>query len=160
MIDRRGGGQSRVRPPEFLRDSRHQLREALDVDFVNDGLFPRSLRQAIVAPRERGIHDQSERREGGGVAVVERQVFGRIPIAVTEQAVVPLQPASDGPGIRVQQQLVRIEAMPLVRVVGAGDPQSIQRTGLEVREITVEDVERPLGELDPLVLVRVVRRIE
>ena len=55
-------------------------------------------------------------------------------------------------GIGVEQQLVMIEAMPRLRVVGPVDAVAVELAGPRVRQVAVPDLVGVLGQHDPLEL--------
>src|SRR4051794_142897 len=66
--------------------------------------------------------------------------------------VAPDQPAGEPPCIGIKQQLVGIEAVPVLRLVGTVDPIAIELSRRDVVEIAVPDVLGALGQLDALKL--------
>ena len=96
-------------PAQRFGDVGMQLREALDVQLVDERLVPRRAQRSIVAPRERRVDDGGERRVCGAVALVERRVVRAGSEA--EQRFVPLERPADDLGVRIDDDLVRIEAM-------------------------------------------------
>ena len=91
-----------------------QLGVAADVQLVNDGPLPRNTRRPVVAPGEGRIDDTAPRHEGRAVATIEAEVVAAFEL-VAEQRRMPLQLANNGFGIRIEQELVRIEAMASLR---------------------------------------------
>src|SRR4051794_24309297 len=87
VADGRLGSQSGVGAAERLGDLGMPLRETLDVDLVDEGLVPRGMRRAIVAPGEGRVDDLRQRGEGGAVALVEGEVRLRIAHLVAEQGI-------------------------------------------------------------------------
>jgi hypothetical protein len=51
-------------------------------------------------------------------------------------------------GIRIEQQLVGIEAVSGARLVGAMDANAVDRAGVHVRQIAVPDLVGAFGQLD------------
>src|SRR5262245_44398223 len=78
----------------------------------------------------------------------ERGIRGRIIQAVPGLGVAPAQLAGDGLGVRVEHQLVWVEAMPRSGRVGAVYPICVELAGAEVRKVAVPDVVRALREPD------------
>ena len=103
---------------EFLGHFRVELGKALDVHLVDDRLVPGSLRRPVVAPSEGFVDDRRQRREGGAVPLVERQVGLRVAELVAPDVVRPLRLPGNALGIRVEQHLVRVEAVAVLRLVG------------------------------------------
>src|SRR5262249_40046207 len=91
VLDGRLAGQSRIRAAQFLRYARHPLREALDVDLVNDAAMPRGPQQLVLAPGEGGVDHDAERGKRGAITLVEGQVRGRVTELVAEQGIIPAQ---------------------------------------------------------------------
>ncbi|MFT3847446.1 MAG: hypothetical protein QM739_01850 [Propionivibrio sp.] len=58
---------------------------------------------------------------------------------VAEVGVVPAQAATDGLGIRVEQQLVRVEAMALLRAVRAMHPVAVKQAVPFARQVAMPD---------------------
>src|SRR6201999_555115 len=66
--------------------------------------------------------------------------------------VAPDQPSGEPPGIGIEQQLMRIEAMALLGCVGAVDAIAVELSGRDVVEVAVPDVLGPLRHFDALEL--------
>ena len=95
------------------------LRVALDVQFVNDGVVPRErLVIARSRPVEARIDDRAFRHERRAVPLVERQIVPRFHL-IAEERGIPGKLADMRARIRIEQQLVRIEAMSRLRLVRA-----------------------------------------
>ena len=128
------------------------LGEAFDVGFVNHGLVPRGARLPVVAPGEGGIDDRRERRFRGVVAIVEREVAIGMSHPVAEHLVAPLDDAADGLGVRIEDDLVVVEAVPLVRSVRAKHPVAVELPRADVGEIHVPNEVGVLLEPDAVCL--------
>src|SRR5205823_7408622 len=63
-------------------------------------------------------------------------------------------------GIRVEHQLVGIEAVPGTRLVGAVHAVAVNRSGVHIRHITVPDLVSEFGQLDSLALAGSVEEAE
>ncbi len=126
------------RAAQLLRHGRVQLGVALDVGLVQDGLVPRHVRPAVVAPGERRVDHAALGHELGAVALVERRVL--LAHDVAEQLRRPLDLADDGLGIRVQHQLVGVEAVTVLRFVGAVDPVAVDGAGPRLGQEAVPDL--------------------
>ncbi len=123
-------------------------------------LVPGCPRRTVVAPGEGAVDHRCQRREGGAVALVEGQVGVGVADLVAEQAVVPAQVAADGLGERVENELVRVEAVTLLRLVGSVDPVAVELSGLEVGQVGVPDLIGLFAQVDALRLHRRLGRIE
>ncbi|MCW2241511.1 hypothetical protein M2351_006156 [Azospirillum canadense] len=86
---------------------------------------------------------------GGAVAVVEGQFvagfrriakMGRVPADVADQSL----------GVGIEQQLVGVEAVAVLRVVGAMDPVGVDRAGPRIRQVAVPDFVGEFRQLDAL----------
>jgi hypothetical protein len=119
-----------------------------DVHLVDDGLVPGPLPRPRAAPGEGGVDDLAFWHEGGAVALVERQVLLRIADHVAEQRVVPLQGAMQPLGVGIDQQLVRVEAVAGLRLIGAVDAIAVEPARAQVGQIAVPDLVGELGQDD------------
>jgi hypothetical protein len=80
------------------------------------------------------------------VGVVE---LPRVVEPVRIQRLVTVGLALDRLRVRVEQQLGRVAAMPVVGIVGAMHPVAVPLAGLDAGEIDVPDRSVDLGDLDP-----------
>src|ERR1700756_5379287 len=96
-------------------------RESSDMQFVDDGAVPRRSERLIGAPSERGVGDNALQHARSTVSAIEREVPVLMAYAIPEKSVVPLEAISNLLGIRVQQQFVRVKALPIGRVMGTVD---------------------------------------
>src|SRR5262245_62093216 len=90
--------------------------EPLDVHLVNDRLVQLSTEWTITLPVIGGVNDDRLRHVRRVVCVVSLQI-------VTAQRVrknsgIPLDSTSDGPGVRIDQELRRVAPKPVCRVPG------------------------------------------
>ena len=127
-------------------DLRVQLGQALDVGLVDDRLVVGDPQLAVAVPLEERVDDHAvhgvRRRVGvvPGVGVAE---------FVGEERRVPVDLALDGLGVGVHQQLVRVEAVAVLRLVRAVDPVAVLLAGLDLRQVAVPHVAVHFGQLDP-----------
>ena len=113
-----------------------ELGVALDVQLVDHRLVPRRPRRAVVPPRERIVDDRRERRVGRAVAIVRRRVVGSAhPEA--EERVVPARRATDDLRVRIHDQLARVEAVAVLRRIGAVDAKAVELTRVDVGKVAV-----------------------
>ncbi len=117
MRDHRRGRQAGIGSAKLRPDRGMQLREALDVQFVDDRVLPRRLRPDIVAPGERGVDHAALGHRRCAVARIERQVFAPAADAISVVRVGPAQRPGHQAGVRVEQQLVRVEPIAALRRV-------------------------------------------
>ena len=90
-------------------------RDAAHVQFEDDRLFPWGLGAAILTPGEGGLDHPAFWNIARIVAPIERQILARAAEPITEHRVAPAEPPLKRLGVRIDQQLVRIEAMPVRR---------------------------------------------
>ena len=147
--DHLGRRQAAERAAQLLRHRRVQLGHAAHVRLVDDGMLPRDLRRAVVAPGEGGVDDPALRHQGRAVPLVERQVVHRLHL-VAEQLRPPFEVAHQRLGVRVDQQLVRVEPVPLLRRVGAVNAVAVYGAGPRVGQEAVPHLVGVLRQLDPL----------
>ena len=152
------GGQPGVGAAQVLAHLLHLLGEALDVGLVDDGLVPRGRRAAGRPPSRSG----GRRRAHLGIAS-ESSVVVELEVGVlvvrgrdvgVDVGLVPLDAALDRLRVRVEQQLVRVEAVPVVGLVGAVDAVAVALAGADARQVAVPVVRGALGDLDALLARR------
>src|SRR6185437_14457831 len=97
-------------------------------------------------PVERFIDDGCFWHSARVVTPVEGQILARAPGAVSEVCVAPDQPPADSFGVGIEQQLVRIEAVPSLWVVGTIDAVTVELTGRNIIQMTVPDAFGMLGQ--------------
>src|ERR1700733_15828427 len=64
--------------------------------------------------------------------------------------IAPHQPAGEPPRIGIEQKLVRIETMALLRRIGTVNAIAVKLAGRDVIQIAMPDVFSALGKFDPL----------
>src|SRR5712664_1434400 len=121
--------------------------EALDVYLVDDGARPAGQRGPVAFPVEGGVDHHALGQVGGAVPVVGLDVARGVADPVAEERVVPLERAGDRLRVGIEQGLGRVEAVPLPGLVGAVDPEGVERAGPDPRDV---DVPHLIGALlDP-----------
>ncbi len=159
VVDDRLRSEAGVEATQAFVHPGMQLGEAFDVRLVNDRMVPGDAAPSIItAPVEVGIHDCAFGHEGRAVPLVEGQVVPLGADRVAEHGGVPDELAGVGARVRVEQELVRIEAMSglgLERPVGA---EPVERAGPDAGDMAVEDFVGILGQLEPRSRVRRARR--
>ena len=153
MIDDRRSRKARIRAAQPRRHVRMAHRHAAHVAFVDDGVVPGDTRRAVIAPGEGGIDHATLRGAWCAVAPVERQVRFRVPGAVAEVRVAPHQGTLQVLGVRLDQQLVGIEAMAALRIVGSVHAITVQQAGTRLGQIRVPVGVGALANVNALSLV-------
>ena len=149
MVDHRGRGEAAIGAAQIGRDVVALLRQALDVRLVDDGVFPGDLRADLATAPVEGLVDHDGLRHAAGiVAPVERQILARAAGAIGEMRIAPDQPPGEPPGIGIEQQLVGVEAVAVLGLVGAVDAIAVELPGRDVVQIAVPDVLGALGQFD------------
>src|SRR5260370_41506700 len=124
-----------------------------------DGLVPRDgATRGLARPIEIRVDDDAFRHERGAVALVETLVIGRFHL-VAEDRGIPFQVAEMTAGIGIEQELVRIEAVPRLGLVRAVDAVAVERAGVNFAQIAVPDLVRVFQQLHALALAPA-RRVE
>src|SRR5206468_9238874 len=86
-------------------------REALDVGLVDHAGRQRHRGRPVVAPGEGRIDRLALGHRPAIVAPVEAEVAAWMTDLVAEMRIAPAEGADDRPGVRIEQQLVRVEAV-------------------------------------------------
>ena len=129
-----------------------QHREAAQVRLVEHALVPRQVEQLVVAPGEGGVDHPAFEHAARIVAGVEGEVLAPAADPVAEMGVAPMELADQLLGVGVEQQLVMIEAVARLRVVGAVDAIAVELARADVGQVAVPDLVGVLGQHDPLQL--------
>ena len=130
--------QARVGAAQRLRDLRVLHREALDVQLQQHQVGHRVARRRACRRRQRRGHPRLQ-RPGGVVAGVEAAGVVRVAGFVAVVLRPPDVGADDLARPRVQQQLVRVEAVALLGCIGTMRTQAVDQARPGAREEAVED---------------------
>ena len=125
VLDHGRHGQREILAPPLRRYVRMQLREALHVQLVDQRIAPRHCGLPVAFPVEDAVDDAAAWHGGGAVDEAGPEAF-RVRRVVTQHARMPLRLADDVARPGIQQQLVRIEAISLARIVGTVHADAIQ----------------------------------
>ena len=134
-----------VRPALLLRHVGVQLREALDVRLVDEGLVVGDGEAAVALPVEERVDHHAVRHVRGGVVVVLAVLLTEV---VGEQRLVPLDVAAGRLGVGVEEQLVGVAAQAVLGVPRAVDAVAVALAGLHGRDVAVPHVGVDLGDLE------------
>ena len=151
VLDGRRVRQARVGAAQVVRDAGVQPGQPAHVRLVDHGLRPRHGRRAVVAPVEAVVQQHAAGHERRGVVrVADVGVPGQVVADhVPEHLGPPGHLAGDAPGVRVEQQLVRVVAQAARRLPGPVRAKAVRRPrGEPGHEPEVHPV-HPLGQLDP-----------
>ena len=160
IVNRGLTGKSRVRAAELFRHDLVELRKTFDVQLINHRAVRRRFGRPVVAPRERFIDNAAQRRIRRTIQLAERQVLVLVADHITLQCVGPVRHACDGPRIRIQQHLVVVEAVPLLRLVGTVHAIAVELPWSPVGQVNVPHHVGVLRHDDPLGFLLVVGGIE
>ena len=97
------------------------------------------MEQPVVAPRKRRVYDDALGHPGGVIATVERKIGARRTDAVAEMHVAPDDRAHDHRRVRIEQQLVMVEAVAARRIVRSINAVAVEQTGPRVGQVAVPD---------------------
>ena len=153
VLDHRRRGEPAIGAAQLLRHVLAQLRQAFDVRLVDDGVFPRHLRMPVVAPGVGLVDHHRFEHRARVVAAVERQVLALVADAIGQMRVGPGELAAEPLAVGIDQQLVVIEAVPGLRIVGAVNAIAVELARLGVGQIDVPDVLGALRHRDAVDLV-------
>src|SRR5262249_17892490 len=140
MIDHRGGGQAAIRPAPRRRHVLSKLGEALDVRLVNDRVLPGNGRPAFCAPGEGLVDDHTLGHTARIVAPVKRKIAACATSAVAEMRIAPYEPPGELLRIRIDEELVRVEAQSALGLIGAMHPIAIELPRHHIAEIAMPDI--------------------
>jgi hypothetical protein len=139
VLDRGRGGQPRIGAAQARGDAGVAHREALDMQFVDDGVGKGTPRRRVGTPGEGAVDDRRPRRVRRAVPGVEGQVLLRTSIPVSVEGVGMHQVPADRLGVGVEQQLVDIATQTAARIVGSVGAQPVQLPRPDVWKVAVPD---------------------
>ena len=155
--DDRRVGQAQVGPALLLGHDRMLLGQPADVRLVDDGLVVRGPRRPVQAPVEVRVDHHRARHVRRGVGVVAPV---RVAELVGEHRLAPGDVAVDRLGVRVEQQLGRVAALPGGRVVGPVHPVAVALAGADAGQVAVPDEPVHLAQVDPALVAVVVEQAQ
>ena len=116
---------------------------------IDDGVFPGNVGTYLApSPVEGLVDDYRLRHAARVVAPVEREVLARAAGAIGEMRIAPYQASGKPPGIGIEQQLVGVEAVAVLRLIGSVNAIAIELPGRYVVEVAVPDIFAALGQFD------------
>src|SRR5215472_511242 len=124
-----GVGEPRKGASELRRHLPMAHSETPDVHLVGDSHFPGDRWTALASPSEGGVDHPAFRNKGGAVPLVKAEVLVGMVEGIAEQLRAPFEAANELLGVGVDQQLVRVEAVPgfwfvwPIRAVAVGGPR-------------------------------------
>ncbi|MET3823440.1 hypothetical protein ABID76_006166 [Burkholderia ambifaria] len=159
QFDRRHADRQQVIDERRMRQRRERAalrhaqpgaahRRAAHVRLVDHGAAPRHVRAPVVAPVERLVDDHGLRHRGRRVAAVHRQVRAVRMHAIAEQRVGPAELADQLARVRVEQQLGRVEAMAVLRLVRAIRTKAVHGARMRVRQVAVPHLVGAFGQVE------------
>ena len=161
VLDGRVGGEAGVGAAQILAHAGMPLREALDVQLVDDGLVPRGLERPVALPVEAGVDDDAAGHRDRVVGLVRHLAPVRPGRPVREGVRgLPAHAAVDRLGVGIEQQLGGVEAVSALGCVGAVHAQAVALARADAGEVAVPVEGRPLRQLDALFAVVVVEQAE
>ena len=147
-------GEAGVRAALMLGHMRMQLRESPNVGLIDDRAVPGGHADTGLAlPVEVGVDDHALGHERRAVALIEAQIVVLGADGVAEDGVIPLQLADVAAGIRIEQQLVRVETMPGIGLVGTMHAQPVYRARVHIFDVAVPDLIGVFRQLQPFELL-------
>ena len=127
--------------------------EAAHMQLVDHHVLPGQRRTAVVTPGEGRLQHATFGHQGGAVAAVERQVGAAIADAVAVERIPPSQLPDKVLGVRIDEQLVRVEAVAGLRLVRSMHAITIGLARPRLRQIAMPDMLGAFGQGDTLQLV-------
>ena len=135
--DARVRGQAGVAAALRLGHAGVQLAEAAHMHFVQHAVRPGRGRRDITLPVELFVHHAGLQRQGAVVAKVHAQ---RVVVGLAAVRIAPLEVADHLARIGVEQQLVRVEALPVLRLPRPVGTQSVDEAGAGSGQVAMPDI--------------------
>jgi hypothetical protein len=146
VVDRGGMREPGVGAADVLGNLRVPLREALEVHLVDDRLVQLAAERPVAAPVERAVDDDRLGHVRTAVGVVALQVVAAQRIG--EHGRVPVDVPGDGAGIRIDEQLRRIAAVPLRRLPWTVDAKTVTLARADTGQVAVPAERGALRQVD------------
>ena len=140
MLDDRRVAERLVGAADRDRQVRAQLRQAFDMGLIDERVAPRPTQRRIVAPGPGRVLDLAFWHARRTVAPVHREVAAMRAEPVAVEGFVPADAADDLPRIRIDQELMRIEAVAVLRLIRAVHPVAVELARTGIRQIAVKDM--------------------
>ena len=153
-------GQPGVGPAFVLGNTGMELRHALDVKLIDDGVVPGRAQSSIVAPVERRIDHDALGEECGVAAIVPAQIVVLRTGSVAQQALVRPNLTFYRFRVWIDQQFGGVVSEPIFRLVRSPRPACVPLSRAQARKIYVPDVVGALGNSDYRTGNRRIRSIE
>ena len=131
------GAQSRVAAAHRFGHAGVQLGESLDMQFVEHGVGQWRVQRPVVTPIEMVVDDTCLQRMPGVVVHVQQR---RVPRIDAGLVAAPFEATDDLARIRVEQQLVGVEAVTLVGLPRPAHPQPVHQPRRCVGQVAVPDI--------------------
>src|SRR5580700_12244240 len=124
--------------------------ETLHMRLVKNRVVPGMTDTARPAfPIKIRIDHNALRHKGSAVAFIEGRVIAALHL-ISEKCGIPLQFTNVGARVWIEEQLIRIKPMPILRLVWAVDAVAVDRSGLHFRQIAMPDLIRIFRQRDAL----------
>src|SRR5579884_2368313 len=149
MVDDGRLAQAAIGAAQLLANAGMELGVAADMELIDDRALPGRPWDAVLPPGKGRIDDATTRHERRTVSYVERGVVPRLHL-VAEHRRIPFEVSHDRFRIRIQQELVRVEPVPVLRLIGSVNAIAIDRPRSGVRKKTVPHLVRELRQFDAL----------
>src|SRR5258708_23609413 len=154
MFDHRGGGKAAIRPAPQRRHVLAKLGDSVDGGFVDACGPPWNRGPAFFAPGKGFVDDHTLGHTTRIVAPVERQIAARAAGPVAEMRVAPYEPSGELLRIRIDEELVGIEAQPALGLIGGMNAIAVELPLGYIAHVTVPDMLAQFRKADHLDLAR------
>lgn len=160
VLNHRLTAHPQVGATQFLRHLRVAHGHTAHVRLVDDRAIPRRAGRLIVAPGKGRLDDHALREITGAVARIQPEVRPFVSVRISAQDLVPAHGPGDRLGVRIQEELLRIEAMALLGRKGAMDAVAVELARPQIRQKRVPDLVRALAQRNARALVRALGRVK
>src|SRR5437667_1925751 len=109
--------------------------ETAQMCLVDHALVPGAVRRTVSTPAELRFDDAAFWHPARIVAAVERQIGARRAGPISEMRIAPFERALERARIRIQQQLVRVEAVSALGLIGSIDTVAVEEARSGVGQI-------------------------
>src|SRR6185437_10387867 len=146
------GREARIGTAQVCRHLGMAHGQSPHVRLLDHRVVPGNPRRAVIAPGEGRVGYPALGCACRAVTLVEGEIALRVSEAVAEMRIAPDERPFEPLGVGLDEELVGIEALPLLRAVGSMGAIAVEESRLGLGKVAVPDLIRALAQLDALQL--------
>ena len=132
--------ESAIGAAQVLRDVRVSGCKSVHMQFIDHRPVPRGSQQLVSAPGEGLVDNHAFGYRAGVILVVEGEILFGVTDLVPIQRIGPSDRSCNRLRIGIEQELGRVESVPLLRLIRPMDAVAITLSGTYLRQVYMPDV--------------------